>query len=103
MKLVSDAAANLADSRVEFQIEEELARLALIAADCFRRLPPREAAKAKTVLQSTSERLRPTAKNLKEICALVGFVFAMKLDEARLKRVQEEKEQAGASDDVETN
>jgi hypothetical protein len=74
---------------VPIHISPELAKMALIAADCFRRLSPREIAKAQSRLQTVANTLRPTAKNLQEVCSLVGFVFAMQLDEARQKRLAE--------------
>lgn len=82
---------------VAIPITPEMARLALIAADYFKRLSPRETVKLQGLLRLTEGRFKPTANNVREICAHVGFVFAMSLNDAREKRIADKAVSDGAA------
>lgn len=91
------------DGHVLFAIDPSLAQLALIAADGMRRLSGHELMKLQAIMNVSSKMKKPTAKTVGDLCRLIGFTFAMGLNDAREKRIQEEKEQANASDDTEAS
>lgn len=82
---------------VAIPITPEMARLALIAADYFKRLSPRETLKLQSMLRLTEGRFRPTASNVRDVSAHVGFIFAMNLNDARDKRIAEKAASDGAA------
>ena len=74
---------------VGFAIPHDLADLALAAAAGFRRLPAPELEKLLTAIRAEIKPKKVTAKKVLNLCTLVGFMFAMQLDEARQKRLAE--------------
>lgn len=82
---------------VAIPISPEMARLSLIAADFFKRLSPRETVKLQAVLRLSEGMFKPTANNIRDICAHVGFCLAMNLTEAREKRIAEKAASDGAA------
>lgn len=105
MKLVSEVSFTneVPEGHVGIRIDEHLARLALIAADGLQRMPSAELMKLQGMLQADFGGKKPTAKNVGAMFRIVGFTFSQALHEAREKRIQEGKEQANASDNIETN
>ena len=101
---MSDAAAiDVPEGHVGIKIDDNLARLALIAMDGLNKLSGAELMKLQGMLQANFGGKNPTAKNVGAMFRIVGFTFAQSLQEARDRRVEERKEQGGASDDIETN
>lgn len=88
------------DGHVGIPIDGQLAHLALMAADGFKKLSRVEILKLQSMLQVRLKNRAPSAKSVADMCRLIGFTFAMKLDETREQRIQEKKEQANASDDT---
>lgn len=82
---------------VAIPISPEMARLSLIAADYFKRLSPRETAKLQIMLRLNEGIFKPTANNVRDLCAHVGFCLAMNLNEARDKRIAEKAASDGAA------
>lgn len=98
---MSDAVQiDVPEGHVGIPIDEHLARLALVAFDGFSRLQGPELMKLQGMLQADLGGKKPTAKNVGAMFRIVGFTFANALQEAREKRIQEEKEQADASDNI---
>lgn len=104
MKLVSDAVATeVPEGHVGIPIDANLARIALIAFDGLNKLPGPELMKLQGMLQADFGGKNATAKNVGAMFRIVGFTFSQALHEAREKRIQEEKEQANASDNSEAS
>ncbi|RTL03720.1 hypothetical protein EKK58_12215 [Candidatus Dependentiae bacterium] len=82
---------------VAIPITPEMVHLALIAADGFERLGARELVKLQSLLQLAEGKFRPTANNLRDLCAHLGFVFAASLNDARKRRIAEKAASDGAA------
>ena len=82
------------DGHVGIPIDQDLARLALIAFDGLNKLSGAELMKLESVLKADFGVKKPTAKNVGAMFRIVGFTFAQALHEAREKRILEGKEQA---------
>lgn len=82
---------------VAIPITPEMVHLALLAADCFERLTAAETVKLHGLLQLAEGKFRPTANNLRDLCAHLGFVFATSLNDARKKRIAEKAASKGAA------
>jgi hypothetical protein len=91
------------EGHVGIRIDENLARLALIAADGLQRMSGAELMKLQSMLKANFGKVKPTAKNVSDMFRLVGFTFSQALHEAREKRIEEGKEQADASDNSEAS
>jgi hypothetical protein len=78
-----------ADELVGIAIPGDMASLALMAADGFRKMPGIELAKFESMMRADLRGKKPTAKNVGDICRIVGFMFAMEINAARDKRMQE--------------
>jgi hypothetical protein len=102
--LVSEAAEiEVPEGHVGIPIDQNLARLALIAFDGLNKLSGAELMKLQGMLQADFGGKKATAKNVGAMFRIVGFTFSQALHEAREKRIQEEKEQANASDNSEAS
>lgn len=77
------------DGHVGIPISSELARLALIAADGFKKLSGAELIKLDAQMKASIQMSKPTAKAVGNLMRILGFMFVMNLDEAREKRVQQ--------------
>lgn len=85
------------DEFVGVPISGELARLALIAADGFKRLSGPEMMKLEAMMRADITQKTPTARSVTKLCQLVGFMFAMDLNAARDKRLQEKAHADGST------
>lgn len=104
MTLVSETAEiKVPKGHVGIPIDQNLARLALIAFDGLNKLSGAELMKLEGMLQANFGGKKATAKNVGAMFRIVGFTFSQALHEEREKRIQEGKEQADASDNSEAS